>query len=152
MSLALIKKCVIIRIWIEFHVNWQWLCSSWSAIYLPITSNFWPPLLKPFKFLSFPGVQTPICAVTGSQFLTKAGWSELRNPIDSDVPFRLFRDEGRTFIQVRPLFSFYLDAIMFYDLLSWDCDFPYLLRTQLFSYLLISSPYLFNGQLFNAVA
>lgn len=49
---------------------------------------------------SLAGVHTPICAVTGSQFLTKGGWSELRNPIDSDVPFRLFRDEGRTFIQV----------------------------------------------------
>lgn len=33
--------------------------------------------------------------------MTKSGWSELRNPLDSDVPFRLFRDEGRTFIQVR---------------------------------------------------
>ena len=43
---------------------------------------------------------TPICAVSGAQFLTKTGWSELRNQLDSDVPFRLFRDEGRTFLQV----------------------------------------------------
>lgn len=46
------------------------------------------------------GVKTPICAVSGAQFLTEGGWIELRNPIDNDVPFRLFRDEGRTFLQV----------------------------------------------------
>uniref|UniRef100_A0A1B0GKH4 Putative conserved plasma membrane protein n=1 Tax=Lutzomyia longipalpis TaxID=7200 RepID=A0A1B0GKH4_LUTLO len=45
------------------------------------------------------GILNPICAVTGSQFLTKTGWTELRNPLDTDVPFRLFRDEGRTFLQ-----------------------------------------------------
>lgn len=46
------------------------------------------------------GVKTPVCAVSGAQFLTDGGWVELRNPIDNDVPFRLFRDEGRTFLQV----------------------------------------------------
>uniref|UniRef100_A0A1B0D048 Uncharacterized protein n=1 Tax=Phlebotomus papatasi TaxID=29031 RepID=A0A1B0D048_PHLPP len=44
-------------------------------------------------------ILNPICAVTGSQYLTKTGWSELRNTVDTDVPFRLFRDEGRTFLQ-----------------------------------------------------
>lgn len=47
------------------------------------------------------GVKSPICAVSGAQYLTPAGWMELRSPIDTDVPFRLFRDEGRTFLQVR---------------------------------------------------
>lgn len=46
-------------------------------------------------------MKTPICAVSGAQFLTPIGWAELRNPVDGDVPFRLFRDEGRTFLQVR---------------------------------------------------
>jgi len=27
------------------------------------------------------------------------GWSDLRNPIDTDYPFRMFRDEGRNFIK-----------------------------------------------------
>lgn len=40
-----------------------------------------------------------MCAVSASQFLTQSGWTELRNPVDTDVPFRLFRDEGRTFLQ-----------------------------------------------------
>lgn len=40
-----------------------------------------------------------MCAVSGAQYLTKMGWSELRNPIDTDVPFRLYRDEGRMFLQ-----------------------------------------------------
>lgn len=55
---------------------------------------------KIIKCQHFSGVKAPICAVSGSQYLTTTGWSELRNPIDTDVPFRLFRDEGRTFLQV----------------------------------------------------
>lgn len=49
-------------------------------------------------FLS--GIRTPVCAVSGAKFMTEGGWVELRNPVDADVPFRLFRDEGRTFLQV----------------------------------------------------
>lgn len=41
-----------------------------------------------------------MCAISGSQYLTPSGWTELRNVVDLDVPFRLFRDEGRTFLQV----------------------------------------------------
>lgn len=41
-----------------------------------------------------------MCAVSGAKFLTENGWVDLRNSVDSDVPFRLFRDEGRTFLQV----------------------------------------------------
>ena len=48
----------------------------------------------------FAEIRTPVCAVTGAQYLTGNGWSELRNPIDTDYPFRMFRDEGRTFLQV----------------------------------------------------
>lgn len=45
---------------------------------------------------------SPICVVSGSQFLTSHGWADLRNRngSDSEPPFRLFRDEGRTFLQV----------------------------------------------------
>lgn len=49
------------------------------------------------------GIKAPICAVSGSQYLTPSGWVELRNSIDLDVPFRLFRDEGRTFLQVNSI-------------------------------------------------
>lgn len=49
------------------------------------------------------GIKAPICAVSGAQYLTTSGWTELRNAIDLDVPFRLFRDEGRTFLQVRAM-------------------------------------------------
>ncbi|KAI4466742.1 shavenoid isoform b [Holotrichia oblita] len=45
------------------------------------------------------GVATPICAVSGAKFLTEIGWVDLRNPMETDVPFRLYRDEGRTFLQ-----------------------------------------------------
>lgn len=46
------------------------------------------------------GFKTSICAVSGAQYLTAIGWVELKNQIDGDVPFRLFRDESRTFLQV----------------------------------------------------
>lgn len=52
------------------------------------------------------GVHTPVCAVSGAKFLTESGWVDLRNPVDTDVPFRLFRDEGRTFLQVIKKHSF----------------------------------------------
>lgn len=53
-----------------------------------------------FIYILFIGVQTPVCAISGAQFLTESGWIDLRSPIDADVPFKLFRDEGRTFLQV----------------------------------------------------
>ncbi|XP_062544650.1 uncharacterized protein LOC134211611 [Armigeres subalbatus] len=56
-------------------------------------------IVYPSKEIGFPGVKMPMCAVSGSQYLTHAGWVELRNPIDTDVPFRLFRDEGRIYLQ-----------------------------------------------------
>lgn len=43
---------------------------------------------------------TPVCGIAGSQQLGRAGWSELRNLSNDEPPFRLFRDEGRTFLQV----------------------------------------------------
>lgn len=46
------------------------------------------------------GVTTPVCGITGAQQLGRAGWSELRNLSDTEPPFKLFRDEGRTFLQV----------------------------------------------------
>ncbi|GAB0097709.1 uncharacterized protein DMENIID0001_133750 [Sergentomyia squamirostris] len=64
-------------------------------VFLPLRGQ----IIHPSREINFPGIFNPICAVTGSQFLTKTGWTELRNPIDTDVPFRLFLDEGRTFLQ-----------------------------------------------------
>lgn len=61
------------------------------------------PLKKIKKNVSailFIGIKSPICAVSGAQYLASSGWIELRNSGDLDVPFRLFRDEGRTFLQV----------------------------------------------------
>lgn len=52
-------------------------------------------------YFSRKGVTTPVCGITGAQQLGRAGWSELRNLSDTEPPFRLFRDEGRTFLQVR---------------------------------------------------
>jgi hypothetical protein len=41
-----------------------------------------------------------ICAVSGAQYLTKTGWSGLRNDQDGDVPFGFFRDEGKIYLKV----------------------------------------------------
>lgn len=75
-----------------------------SLFFIIITSQkacgFYQFKKKNKKFQHFSGVKAPICAVSGAQYLTTNGWSELRNPIDTDVPFRLFRDEERTHLQV----------------------------------------------------
>lgn len=51
-------------------------------------------------FLNFPDSENAVCAVSGAQFLTRTGWSSLKNEADNDVPFNLYRDEGKTFLQV----------------------------------------------------
>ncbi|XP_053674439.1 uncharacterized protein LOC128724743 [Anopheles nili] len=56
-------------------------------------------IVHPSREIGFPGVKMPMCAVSAAQYLTINGWAELRNPIDTDVPFRLFRDEGRIYLQ-----------------------------------------------------
>ncbi|KAK9746109.1 hypothetical protein QE152_g6357 [Popillia japonica] len=64
-------------------------------VFLPLRGQ----IIHPSKEISFAGVATPICAVSGAKFLTESGWVDLRNPLETDVPFRLYRDEGRTFLQ-----------------------------------------------------
>ncbi|XP_017799420.1 PREDICTED: uncharacterized protein LOC108580221 [Habropoda laboriosa] len=56
-------------------------------------------IIYPHAEIRFEGVTTPVCGITGAQQLGRAGWSELRNLSDTEPPFRLFRDEGRTFLQ-----------------------------------------------------
>ncbi|CAK9833951.1 hypothetical protein ANTRET_LOCUS10559 [Anthophora retusa] len=56
-------------------------------------------IIYPHAEIRFEGVTTPVCGITGAQQLGRAGWSELRNLSNTEPPFRLFRDEGRTFLQ-----------------------------------------------------
>ncbi|KAF3425314.1 hypothetical protein E2986_06235 [Frieseomelitta varia] len=56
-------------------------------------------IIYPHAEIQFEGVTTPVCGITGAQQLGRAGWSELKNLSDTEPPFRLFRDEGRTFLQ-----------------------------------------------------
>ncbi|XP_030766666.1 uncharacterized protein LOC115890543, partial [Sitophilus oryzae] len=44
-------------------------------------------------------IKKPVCVVSGAKYLSDDGWTDLRNPLDTDVPFRMFRDEGRTYLQ-----------------------------------------------------
>ncbi|KAL5290175.1 hypothetical protein ACFFRR_009870 [Megaselia abdita] len=64
-------------------------------VFLPLRGQ----IIHPSREIHFADMRTPVCAVTGSQYLTTNGWTELRNPIDTDFPFRIFRDEGRSFLQ-----------------------------------------------------
>ncbi|XP_023948501.1 uncharacterized protein LOC112053338 [Bicyclus anynana] len=64
-------------------------------VYLPLKGQ----IIHPSREITFHNVKTPICAVSGAQYLTRKGFLDLRNTIDADVPFSLFRDEGRTFLQ-----------------------------------------------------
>ncbi|XP_047360087.1 uncharacterized protein LOC124953163 [Vespa velutina] len=56
-------------------------------------------IIYPHAEIRFEGVTTPVCGITGARQLGKSGWSELRNLSDAEPPFRLFRDEGKTFLQ-----------------------------------------------------
>lgn len=49
-------------------------------------------------------VETPVCGIAGSQQLGKSGWSEFKNLSSVEPPFKIFRDEGRTFLQVNKNF------------------------------------------------
>ncbi|CAK1584547.1 unnamed protein product [Parnassius mnemosyne] len=64
-------------------------------VYLPLKGQ----IIHPSREIIFQNVKTPICAVSGAQYLTRKGFLDLRNTLDADVPFSLFRDEGRTFLQ-----------------------------------------------------
>nr|XP_026492556.1 uncharacterized protein LOC113398161 [Vanessa tameamea]XP_026492564.1 uncharacterized protein LOC113398161 [Vanessa tameamea] len=64
-------------------------------VYLPLKGQ----IIHPSREITFHNVKTPVCAVSGAQFLTRKGFLDLRNTLDADVPFSLFRDEGRTFLQ-----------------------------------------------------
>ncbi|XP_063698253.1 uncharacterized protein LOC134829185 [Culicoides brevitarsis] len=64
-------------------------------IFLPLKGQ----IIYPSKEIFYPGMKESVCEVIGSQYLTKNGWNELRNPSDTTVPFRLFRDEDSTFLQ-----------------------------------------------------
>lgn len=54
----------------------------------------------PKTYLPIPDVTDAICAVTSAQYLSPSGWVTLRDLVDNDVPFSLYRDEGSTFLQV----------------------------------------------------
>ncbi|XP_039277875.1 uncharacterized protein LOC120350008 isoform X2 [Nilaparvata lugens] len=64
-------------------------------VFLPMKGQ----IVYPSAEISFSGVKSPICVVSGAKFLTRAGWADLRNRSDTEPPFRMFRDEGRTFLQ-----------------------------------------------------
>lgn len=77
------------------------------------------------------GIKAPICAVSGAQYLAASGWTELRNAIDLDVPFRLFRDEGRTFLQVKiKQNSFITESMRLIFTIEWQ-----IVRLIIFKYL-----------------
>ncbi|KAF7277865.1 hypothetical protein GWI33_009119 [Rhynchophorus ferrugineus] len=64
-------------------------------VFLPLKGQ----IVHPSKEISLNGIEKPICFVSGAKYLTEDGWIDLRNPQAADIPFRLFRDEGRTYIR-----------------------------------------------------
>ena len=47
----------------------------------------------------YTGIHMPLCFVSKSQYLSNNnGWLELKNS-DSGVPFRLYKDESKIFLQ-----------------------------------------------------
>ncbi|XP_022837239.1 uncharacterized protein LOC111364562 [Spodoptera litura] len=66
-------------------------------VFLPLKGQ----IIYPSKEIIFTDVEDAICAVTSAQYLSPSGWVTLRDLIDNDVPFGLYRDEGSTFLQWR---------------------------------------------------
>ncbi|XP_056642781.1 uncharacterized protein LOC130449117 [Diorhabda sublineata] len=64
-------------------------------VYLPLKGQ----VIYPGKEISFNGVRSSICAVSGAKYMSSDGWVDLRNPVGSDIPFKLQKDNGRTFLQ-----------------------------------------------------
>ncbi|XP_047000526.1 uncharacterized protein LOC124616267 [Schistocerca americana] len=64
-------------------------------VFLPLEGQ----IVHPSADIRFAAGTRPVCAVTGSQFLSRGGWSPLKTKDTSEPPFRIFRDEGRTFLQ-----------------------------------------------------
>ncbi|XP_018330786.1 uncharacterized protein LOC108740802 [Agrilus planipennis] len=64
-------------------------------VYLPLKGQ----IIHPSKEIKFTDLKAPVCAVSSAKVLSEDGWTELRNPLDGDIPLRLFRDEGRVFLQ-----------------------------------------------------
>ncbi|CAG9564044.1 unnamed protein product [Danaus chrysippus] len=66
-------------------------------VFLPLKGQ----IIYPSKEIIFTDVEEAICAVTSAQYLSPTGWVTLRDLIDNDVPFGLYRDEGSTYLQWR---------------------------------------------------
>ncbi|CAK1551469.1 unnamed protein product [Leptosia nina] len=64
-------------------------------VFLPLKGQ----IIYPSKEIVFTDVEDAICAVTSAQYLSSSGWVTLRDLLDNDVPFGLYRDEGSTYLQ-----------------------------------------------------
>ena len=53
-------------------------------------------------------VVSPVCVVSKAHYLTSSGWMPTDNSsaLDDEPPFALFRDSGRTYLQVKSNSSF----------------------------------------------
>ncbi|XP_024083816.1 uncharacterized protein LOC106666573 isoform X1 [Cimex lectularius] len=64
-------------------------------VFLPLKGQ----IIHPSSAIQFTDVTAPICVVSGAKYLTKNGWTELRNKSEAEPPFRLLKDEGKTYLQ-----------------------------------------------------
>ncbi|XP_038211069.1 uncharacterized protein LOC119831686 [Zerene cesonia] len=64
-------------------------------VFLPLKGQ----IIYPSKEIVFTDVEDAACAVTSAQYLSSSGWVTLRDLVDNDVPFGLYRDEGSTYLQ-----------------------------------------------------
>ncbi|GBP64139.1 hypothetical protein EVAR_35460_1 [Eumeta japonica] len=70
-------------------------------VFLPLKGQ----IVYPSKEIVFTDIQEAVCAVTSAQYLSPSGWTVLRDVQDNDVPFGLYRDEGKTFLQPREYYN-----------------------------------------------
>ncbi|XP_053614438.1 uncharacterized protein LOC128677538 [Plodia interpunctella] len=66
-------------------------------VFLPLKGQ----IVYPSKEIIFTEVKDAVCGVVSAQYLSPSGWVTLRDGLDNDVPFSVYRDEGSTFLQWR---------------------------------------------------
>lgn len=73
------------------------LMHEWGKNFTDVLLNF---NLNPLHFI-VSGISSPICVISSAKYLAASGWVELKNKSDTyEPPFRLYRDEGRNYLQV----------------------------------------------------
>ncbi|KAF6217199.1 hypothetical protein GE061_001553 [Apolygus lucorum] len=65
-------------------------------VFLPLKGQ----IINPSSEIVLTSISNPMCVVSSAKYLSPSGWVELKNKSETyEPPFRLYRDEGRNYLQ-----------------------------------------------------